>query len=152
MLNCLTHGVWLADAGLPRSYVVHGLDGLDEISTVGKTLIAHLKDSTVRIREYSPSDFGLKPAMPRDLQCSSAEESAQTIFRILNGKDETAKPDIVLVNAAAGIIVGGKASDFKDAMALAQKSISSGAAYGKLKSLVKASGGNLSKLEEHEAQ
>jgi anthranilate phosphoribosyltransferase len=142
----------LQKLGCQEAIIAHGLDGLDEISTVGKTLIAHLKDSTVRIREYSPSDFGLKPAMPRDLQCGSAEESAQTILRILNGKDETAKTDIVLVNAAAGIVVGGKSSDFKEAIVLAQKTIDSGAAYGKLKSMVKASGGNLSKLEEHEAQ
>jgi len=142
----------LQKLGCQEAIVVHGLDGLDEISTVGQTLIAHLKDSAVTLKEYAPVDFGLKPAMPSDLQCSSAEESAHTIFRILNGKDKTARTDIVLVNAAAGIIVGGKASDFKDAITVAQESITSGAAYGKLKSMVKASGGNLSKLEEFEVQ
>ena len=142
----------LQKLGCQEAIIAHGLDGLDEISTVGKTLIAHLKDGTVTVKEYSPSDFGLKPALPSDLQCSSAEDSAQTLFNILNGKDKTAKTDIVLVNAAAGIIVGGKASDFKEAIKLAQESITSGAAYGKLKAMVKASGGNLSKLEEFESQ
>jgi anthranilate phosphoribosyltransferase len=142
----------LQKLGCQEAIVAHGLDGLDEISTVGKTLIAHLKDSTVTVKEYTPTDFGIKTALPSDLQCGSAEESAQTLFRILTGKDKTAKTDIVLVNAAAGIIVGGKAGDFKEAIALAQKSIESGAAYAKLKSMVKASGGNLSKLEEYEEQ
>lgn len=142
----------LQKLGCHEAIIAHGLDGLDEISTVGKTLIAHLKDGAVTVKTYIPADFGLKPAMPSDLQCGSAEESAQTIYRILTGKDKTARTDIVLVNAAAGIIVGGKAEDFKEAISLAQKSITSGAAYGKLKAMVKASGGNLSKLEEYESQ
>lgn len=142
----------LQKLGCQEAIVAHGLDGLDEISTVGKTMIAHLKDGTVTVKEYAPADFGLKPVLPSELQCGSAEESAQTLVRILNGKDKTAKTDIVLVNAAAGIIVGGKAGDFKEAIALAQKSIASGAAYAKLKSMVKASGGNLAKLEELESQ
>ncbi|NLF87227.1 anthranilate phosphoribosyltransferase [Candidatus Bathyarchaeota archaeon] len=142
----------LQKLGCQEAIVAHGLDGLDEISTVGKTLIAHVKDGVVTVREYTPSDFGLKPVLPCELQCGSAEESAQTLLRILTGKDKTAKTDIVLVNAAAGIIVGGKAADFKEAISLAQKSIESGAAYAKLKAMVTASGGNLSKLEECESQ
>jgi anthranilate phosphoribosyltransferase len=142
----------LQKLGCQEAIIAHGLDGLDEISTVGKTLIAHLKDGTVTVQEYTPADFNLKPALPNELQCGSAEESAQTLFRILTGKDKTAKTDIVIVNAAAGIIVGGKTSDFKVAIKLAQESITSGAAYGKLKSMVKASGGDLSKLEEYESQ
>ncbi len=62
------------------------------------------------------------------------------------------KTEIVLVNSAAGIIVGGKAEDFKDGMEIARESIESGAAYTKLKGLVKASGGSLQKLEELEAK
>lgn len=142
----------LQKLGCQEAIIAHGLDGLDEISTVGKTLIAHLKDGAVTVKEYTPADFGLTPTLPGDLQCGSAEESAQTLLRILTGKDKTAKTDIVLVNAAAGIIVGGKASDFKEAIKLAQESITSGAAYGKLKAMVKASGGDLSKLEELESQ
>jgi len=142
----------LQKLGCQEALVAHGLDGLDEISTVGKTLLAHLKDGKVSIREVTPAFFGVKPVAPSDLQCGSAEESAETLFRILTGKvNSTAKADIVIVNAAAGIFVGGKASDFQEAIALAQKSIASGAAYSKLKAMVKASGGNLSKLEELEA-
>jgi anthranilate phosphoribosyltransferase len=143
----------LQKLGCQEAIVAHGLDGLDEISTVGKTVIAHLKDGIIEVSEFSPADFGLKQVNAINLQCGSAEESAETLFRILAGRETgTAKEDIVLVNAAAGIIVGGKASDFKEAMALAKKSIQSGAAYNKLKGMVKASGGDLSKLEELEAK
>lgn len=142
----------LQKLGCEEAIVVHGLDGLDEISTIGKTVIAHLKDCKVTVKEVVPADFGLKQACASDLRCGSAEESAETLFRILTGREiGSAKADIVLVNTAAGIIVGGKASDFKEAIALAQKSIISGAAYSKLKGMVKASGGDLSKLEELEA-
>ncbi len=135
--------------GCREAMVVHGLDGLDEISTVGKTLIAHLKNGKVTETEMSPDDFGLKKASILDLQCLSAQESAQTILQILNGEAlGTAKADIVLVNSAAGIIVGGKAENFKEAIELARKSVESKAAYCKLKDLVKASGGNLAKLVE----
>jgi anthranilate phosphoribosyltransferase len=143
----------LQKLGCQEAIVAHGLDGLDEISTVGKTLIAHLKDGKVTVTKVSPKEFGLKQVNPQDLQCASAEESAETLFRILNGKDNgSAKTDIVLLNAAAGILVAGKTSDFKEAIKLAQKSIDSGAAYAKLKALIKASGGNLSKLEELETK
>ncbi len=142
----------LQKLGCQEAIVAHGLDGLDEISTVGKTVVAHLKDSVVTLKEFAPADFGLKQVLASDLQCGSAEESAETLFRILNGKDNgTAKADIVLVNAAAGIIVGGKASDFKEGITIAQESITNRAAYTKLKAMIKASGGNLQKLEELEA-
>jgi anthranilate phosphoribosyltransferase len=130
--------------------VVHGLDGVDEISTVGKTLIAHLKNGKVTAAEFTPQSFGLKPARPTDLYAATSEESAETIIRILHGRDGGAKAHIVLVNAAAGIIVGGKADTFEEGLALARESIASGAAYGKLKALVEASGGNIEKLEEQE--
>ena len=142
----------LQKLGCQEAIVAHGLDGLDEISTVGKTLIAHLKNSQVTLKEVTPEQFGLKRVNPLDLQCSSAEESAQTLYRILNGKlNDTAKTEIVLFNAAAGILVGGKASDFKQAIIIAKEAIASGAAYSKLMRMVKASGGDLSKLEELES-
>jgi anthranilate phosphoribosyltransferase len=140
----------LQKMGSEEAMVVHGQDGLDEVSTVGKTLVAHLKAGKVTNSEKSPEDFGIQKAAVTDLQCNSAEESAQTIFNVLNNKEEGAKADIVLVNAAAGILVGGKASSFGEGMALAQKSITSGAAYFKLRRLVKLSGGNMQKLKEFE--
>ena len=142
----------LAKLGCVEAMVVHGLDGLDEISTVGKTVIAHLKQGKVTKSEFVPKDFGVKKASIADLQSSTAEESAEILFKILSGNTVDAKAEIVLVNSAAGIIIGGKAENFKEGMEMARESIRSGAAYGKLKALVKASGGNLQKLEELESK
>ena len=140
--------------GCEEAMVVHGLDGLDEISTVGKTIIAWLKKDQVATLETSPSFFGVKKADITDLKAGTPEESAETLFKILSGNLERgdAKTEMVLVNSAAGIIVGEKAENFRDGMEMARESIESGAAYGKLKALVKASGGSLTKLEELEAK
>lgn len=140
--------------GCKEAMVVHGLDGLDEISTVGKTAIAWLKKGKVTELETVPSDFGVKKANTADLKVATPEESAETLFKILSGNYalDDPKAEFVLVNSAAGIIVGGKAEDFEGGMEIAKESIESGAAYAKLKALVKASGGNLSKLEELEAK
>jgi len=143
----------LQKLGCEEAMVVHGLDGLDEISTVGKTIIAHLKGDNVIKTETSPTDFGIKKARITDLQSSTPEENAQILFKILRGSMmKDAKAEIVLVNSAAGIIVGGKAADFKESIETAKESIESGAAYAKLKDLVRASGGNLERLEELEAK
>ena len=139
----------LKSLGCEEAMVVHGLDGLDEVSTVGKTAAAHLKSGKIFAFEASPRDFGIERAKIADLQVATAEESAETIFKILKGntrKDK--KTDFVLVNSAAGIIIGGKAEDFKSGIEAARKSIESGAAYNKLKMLIGTSGGDLSKIEE----
>ncbi len=144
----------LSRLGCGEAMVVHGLDGLDEVSTVGRTAVAHLKEGKVTELETVPSDFGVEKACIADLKVATPEESAEVLFKILSGNCSLDDPkgEFVLVNSAAGIIVGGKADDFKDGMELARKSIESGAAYGKLKGLVKASGGSLSKLEEFEVK
>jgi anthranilate phosphoribosyltransferase len=135
-----------------EAMVVHGLDGLDEISTLGKTAIAWLKEGEVATIETVPKDFGVKQARIAEIKGTTSEESAEILFKILNGSCavDDPKTEIVLVNSAAGIIVGGKAEDFSYGMTVARKSIETGAAYKKLKALIKASGGELSKLEELE--
>ena len=139
----------LSKLGCQEAMVVHGLDGLDEISTLGKTCIAHLKQGEIRELEVGAEFFGVKQARPEDLRVCSAEESAQTIYKILVGKSlSDPKTEMVLVNSAAGIIVGGKADNFTQAMQIAKESILSGAAFGKLKDLITVSGGNLQMLEE----
>jgi anthranilate phosphoribosyltransferase len=141
----------LSKLGCEEAMVVYGLDGIDEISTVGKTVIAHLKQGKVTDAIFAPKDFGVKTAKIADLQTFSSEESAEVIFKILNGNlTDGAKAEIVLVNSAAGIILGGKAQTFMEGVEEAKKSIKSGAAYSKLKNLVKASGGNMKRLEELE--
>ena len=143
----------LQKLGCEEAMVVHGLDGLDEISTVGKTVIAHLKEGKVTKTEAVPCDFGVKKSNITDLQSASPEENAEVLFKILCDKTiNDAKTEIVLVNSAAGIIVGGKAVGFRDGIEIARESIRSGAAYGKLKDLVKVSGGSLQRLEELESK
>ncbi|MBN1245220.1 anthranilate phosphoribosyltransferase [Candidatus Bathyarchaeota archaeon] len=138
--------------GCEEAMVVHGLDGLDEVSTLGKTAIAWLKEGEVATMETLPKDFGVKQARIADIKGTAPEESAEILFKILNGNCavDDPKTEIVLVNSAAGIIVGGKAEDFRYGMAVARESIESGAACKKLKALISASGGDLSKLEELE--
>ncbi len=161
--NAQLLGVYDAKLTVPLAYalknmsceeamVVHGLDGLDEISTVGKTAVSWLREGEVATFEMSPSDFGVKQTTFEEVKGGSPEENAETLFKILNSHSVASDPkkDLVLVNSAAGIVVGGKAEDFSYAMQVARKSIESGAAYEKLKLLIKVSGGNLSKLEELE--
>jgi len=142
----------LKKLGCEEAMVVHGLDGLDEISTIGKTAISWLREGEVTTVETIPKDFGVKLARPEDVKGTTPEKSAEITFKILNGCCDINDPkrEIVLVNGVAGIVVGGKAEDFSYGMELARESIDSGAAYKKLKTLIKSSNGNLSKLEELE--
>lgn len=139
--------------GCREAMVVHGLDGLDEISTIGRTLLAWLRDDEIQTVEMMPQDFGLQRAQLAELQGATPEENAEITFRILTGRDyhDDPKRDIVLINAAAGIIVGGKADVFDEGLELARESINSGKAYTRLKMLVKASKGDPSRLERLES-
>ncbi|MCP8309899.1 MAG: anthranilate phosphoribosyltransferase [Candidatus Methylarchaceae archaeon HK01M] len=144
----------LKNLGSEEAMVVHGLDGLDEISTIGMTEIAWLKEGEVRIMDASPKDFGIRLAEPDEISGSSPDESAEIVFRILKGLyvDGDPRMDIVRVNAAAGIIVSGFVDRFDEAMELASESIKSGATYGKLKGMIKFCDGNMKKLEELETK
>ena len=142
----------LRELGCEEAMVAHGIDGLDEISTIGKTSIAWLKNGEVSLTEIAPKDFGLRTAKPEEIRGTTPEESAVLTFRLLNGvlNPQDPKKEIVLLNAAAGIVVGGKADDFPYGIELAARSIESGAAYRKLKAMIRASDGELAKLEELE--
>jgi len=144
----------LGRLGCEEAIVVHGLDGLDEISTVGKTSIAWLKHGEVTESEVTPRNFGVRLASIADLKVASIEQCVENFFRVVSSNlaIDDPKMEFVLVNSAAGIVLGGKASDFEGGMELARESIESGAAYSKLKALILASGGSLSKLEELEAK
>jgi len=138
--------------GCEEAMIVHGLDGLDEISTIGKTTIAWLKDNEIKFQGVSPEDFGLKYAKPEDICEYDPTEGGEIAFRLLNCDPRSNDPkiDILLANSSAALVVGGKADDLKNGVDLASESIENGDAYRKLKSLIKASGGDTSKLEELE--
>jgi anthranilate phosphoribosyltransferase len=144
----------LKNLGSEEAMVVHGLDGLDEISTIGKTRISWLKEGNVTTKEMAPKDFGGKPVKIEEIKGTAPEESAEITFKILNGLLDGADPkrEIVQVNGAAAIIVAGKAEDFGYGMEVAKESIESGNAYKKLKEMVKFSHGDVSKLEHLEKE
>jgi len=125
----------LKELGTTRAYVVHGEDGLDEISTTGDSQIAELRDGDIQCYRIAPEDFGLKRASLVDLKGGSAADNAEIIHRILNGEPGP-KRDIVLLNAGAAIAAGGKAKDIADGVKVAEASIASGAARQRLERLV----------------
>ena len=124
----------LAELGTLRAFVVHGQDGLDEISNTGLTHISEVHEGVVRSSAVTPEDFGLPRASIKDLRGGDREENADIIRRVLAGEPGPRR-DIVLMNAAAALVVGGKARDFKEGVALAAQSIDSGSAAAKLQGL-----------------
>jgi anthranilate phosphoribosyltransferase len=127
----------LARLGTKKSWVVHGTDGLDEITLSGKTLVAEIADGKVNRFEISPADFGLRNSSLTEMQKFSPTRSAQLITEILDRKsnNETAV-NLILINAAAAIYITGFADDLEKAFALANKSLRSGAADEKLRQLI----------------
>ena len=124
----------VATLGAKRLFVVHGLDGLDEITTTTATRIAEVNDGQVKTYEIKPSDFGIPTAAKKDLAGGEAAENADFIRKILSG-ERGPRRDIVLLNAAAAIVAGQKAKDLKEGIAAAAHSIDSGAAKQKLEKL-----------------
>jgi anthranilate phosphoribosyltransferase len=120
--------------GTERAYVVHGDDGLDEISTTGPTICFQVEDGKVQKGMWSPEDFGVETASIDELKGGSPEDNAQIIRDILDGQMGPRR-DIVVVNAAAALLLAHKAADIRSACQLAQESIDSGAAKTKLEQL-----------------
>lgn len=125
----------LKNLGAEHIWVVHGHDGLDELTTTGATDVAELKDGRITIFEVTPSDAGLAPAKLSDLKGGDAKTNAEAIRGVLAGAKGPFR-DIVLLNTAAALIVGGKASSLTDGVALAVHAIESGSARSALERLV----------------
>jgi len=125
----------LAELGTLRAYVVHGDDGLDEISNTGPSHISEVREGVVRSSTVRPEDFGLPRSSLQDLRGGDREENAEIVRHVL-AAEAGPRRDIVLMNAAAALVVGGKAHDFKEGVALAAESVDSGAAAAKLAGLI----------------
>jgi anthranilate phosphoribosyltransferase len=123
-----------ASLGAKRLFVVHGLDGLDEITTTAPTCVADVNEGIVTTYEIKPADFGIPTAAKKDLVGGEAAENADVIRKILSGEKGPCR-DIVLLNAASAIVAGQKAKDLKGGIAAAAQSIDSGAARQKLEKL-----------------
>jgi anthranilate phosphoribosyltransferase len=125
----------LKNLGCEHVWVVHGHDGLDELTTTGATDVAEVKDGKVTVFEVTPADAGLLPAKLSDLKGGDAAHNAAAIKAVLGGS-KTPLRDIAVLNAAAALIVAGKAANLSDGAALAVHAIESGAARAALEKLV----------------
>lgn len=124
----------LGNLGSEHVLVVHGSDGLDEMTLTGSTRVSELKKGSVSTYDVSPEDFGLSVAKASDLMGGEADENAAITLAILKG-EQGPKRDIVLLNAAAAIVAGGKASDLAEGVQVATEAIDSGKAMEKLEGL-----------------
>ena len=121
-----------------HAFVVHGEDGLDEITLTCNTKVSELNNGDIKDYYIDPTELGFDYCSEQDLKGGSAEDNANILRELLDGKGGP-KRDIVLLNAAAAIIAAGKASNFKEGIQVAKKSIDSGAARQKLKDLCRLS-------------
>jgi anthranilate phosphoribosyltransferase len=126
----------LAELGLARGFVVHGSDGLDEITTTGSTLAFEIQAGRVERRVLEPGSFGVRTATPTDLKGGDAAENRDIARAILSGEKGPHR-DIVLVNASAALVAAGRAMGFLEGMTLAAQSIDSGAAMAKVDQLAR---------------
>jgi anthranilate phosphoribosyltransferase len=128
----------LKNLGSESAWVVHGSDGLDEITISGSTYVAELQNGAVHTFEIAPEDVGLARAKPEALRGGDANENAAALLAVLKGQ-KGAFRDVAMLNAAAALIVAGRAMDLKDGVAMAAESIDSGEAKGRLDRLIAAS-------------
>jgi anthranilate phosphoribosyltransferase len=126
----------LSMLGLHRAMVVHGTDGLDEITVTGPTRVAEVREGTVRTYEVTPEDFGLSRSPMEQLVGGDAGRNAAIIREILAGRKSACR-DVVLLNAAAALVAGNRADQLRDALPLAAQSIDSGAATARLEALIR---------------
>ncbi|MGH9730297.1 MAG: anthranilate phosphoribosyltransferase [Candidatus Acidiferrales bacterium] len=131
----------LDELGVRRAFVVHGADGMDEISLSGETYVTELNNCVIRSYTVVPEDFGLRRAPSQAIRGGDAKHNAEIIHKIFGRgmlyREHGPHRDIVLANAAAALVAAGRATDFLDGVRLATESIDSGAAREKLDALVR---------------
>ncbi|MDQ5829742.1 MAG: anthranilate phosphoribosyltransferase [Actinomycetota bacterium] len=127
----------LRGLGAERALVVHGTDGMDEITVTEKTLVAEVGDKGIELYEVSPEDFGLARHAPDGLLGGDAHLNARILRDILSGEETGAARDVVLLNAGAAIYVSGKAKSIEEGVRLAEESIGSGAAERALEDFIR---------------
>lgn len=125
--------------GTERAMVVHGLDGMDEISVTTKTKVSEIRDGEVRSYSVEPSEFGLKSYSMTELRGGNAEENAGILRGILSGRVNGAKKAVVTINAGAAFYISGVSEDMKEGVKYAEYVIDSGKALSTLEELIKAS-------------
>ncbi|MBN2552987.1 MAG: bifunctional anthranilate synthase component II/anthranilate phosphoribosyltransferase [Spirochaetales bacterium] len=131
----------LRNVGVERALVVHGSDGLDEITLTGLTHVTELEKGELHDWIIDPTELGLQLCRPEDLTGGTVEDNARILRDIMEGRDTGARRDVALLNAAAAIYVGGGAPGLPEALEQARDSLSSGRALIKLEALRKLSNG-----------
>ena len=124
------------ELGYTTAMFVYGLDGLDEISLLGKTRINELRNGEVRSYEIAPEDFGLSRCTIDDIKTGTPEENAAVIRGVFSGEITGHRKNAIILNAAGALMVGDKAGSFEEGIALARDIIDSGRAMAKLEALV----------------
>ena len=124
----------LSQLGVVRAFVVHGSDGLDEITITGETKVSEVRQRQVKTYYLSPEDLGLKRAGLESIRGGDARENATIIMAVLSG-EQGSRQDVVLMNASAGLVAAGKAKGFEEGIELARESIDTGKALAALKKL-----------------
>jgi anthranilate phosphoribosyltransferase len=122
--------------GTRRAFVVHGHEGLDEISVCAPTRVSELRDGQVRTYDITPDPFFGQQASPQELRGGTAEDNAAVTRGILDGSRRGAARDVVLINAAAALTAAAKAADFSDGLSMAAAAIDEGRALEKLNQLI----------------
>jgi anthranilate phosphoribosyltransferase len=128
----------LKDLGAEKALVVHGADGLDEITVTGPTLVAEVSDGSITEYKISPEQFGFSRHDPGGLLGGDAHLNARVLKDVLSGEEECAARDVILLNAGAAVYVSGRAKTLEEGVRLAGESIESGAATEALESFVRA--------------
>ncbi|MEA2175788.1 MAG: anthranilate phosphoribosyltransferase [Blastocatellia bacterium] len=128
----------LAQLGTERAWVVHGADGLDEVTIANHTFVAETDRGNVKTFLIRPENFGIKRATLDHLRGGDAAANARTILEVLTGARRDEARSLVIANAATALLVGGFGADLREAAELAAQSIDSGAAHAKLEELIKA--------------
>jgi len=118
--------------GLRKALVVHGEPGVDEVSISGKTKVSQLEDGEIDTYYIRPDDFGLRVASPKEIAGGTREVSAKILRDVLGGREEGAKRDVVLLNAASAIFAAGESETLTDAFEIAREILESGKAEAKL--------------------
>jgi anthranilate phosphoribosyltransferase len=127
--------VVLRELGSERAWVVHADDGLDELSTLGPTRVSELKDRHITTWKLDAKELGLPSARLSDLQVNNVEEAADALRKVLSGEKGPMR-DIALLNAAAGLLLAGRAEKLPDALAIAAAAVDSGRARQTLDRLI----------------
>ena len=126
----------LKNMGVKRAFVVHGMDGLDEFSISGNSIVGYLNNGNIKKFIFNPEELGLKKFSVDKLKGGGTKENAQTLINILSGKEKGAREKSSVLNAAAAIFASGKTENMREAIDMASSSIESGRALSKLNELI----------------